>query len=168
MGNWKHKFEELAKLIDKIYEMQGPVLQLTDKQTNQSTEEPISRVRKLERLFGEFGQRDECASSDLLEELNNVKETLKQEMTISKGLRRTIENLQEENKTLAKTAEHERNDGIEIRKIYNLEFKVQSKTKDEERASSVISLGASSGYQSEEPDESSKFFSFCSNCVQRC
>ena len=35
-------------------------------------------------------------------------------MAISKGLRRTIENLQEENKALAKTAKHER---VEERKV---------------------------------------------------
>ena len=130
--NWKHKYEELVKLINKIYEMQGPVLQLTDKQTTQGTEEPLNRLQQLESLLSGLAKRNSIASSDLMEELNNVKETLKREMTISKGLRRTIENLQEENKRLSKTAGHEKNDGIEIRKDNNLEFKDQSKTKVEE------------------------------------
>lgn len=123
-----------------MYEMQAPILQLTDKQTTQSTEEPIHRLQHLERHFSELAQREKRAddsselleSKDLLEELNSVKETLKREMAISKGLRRTIEKLQEENQRLGKTKEHERADEIDTRKDINLELTDQMKTRDEE------------------------------------
>jgi len=51
---------------------------------------------------------------DSLEEVKNLKETLRREMAISKGLRRTIEKLQEENKALARTTKHERVEGGKV------------------------------------------------------
>ncbi|KAJ7383750.1 hypothetical protein OS493_026281 [Desmophyllum pertusum] len=52
-------------------------------------------------------------------------------MAISKGLRRTIEKLQEESKRLGKTTEHEMVDGIGIRKDEKLELEDQMKTRGE-------------------------------------
>lgn len=127
-------------MTNKIYKIQAP------KQTIPRTEEPISQLQQLERLFSELAPRDgrgnapseggESAvleSEDLLEELNSVKETLKREMAISKGLRRTIEKLQEESKRLGKTTEHEMVDGIGIRTDEKLELEDQTKTRGEGR-----------------------------------
>ena len=88
--------------------------------TTSSYKEPIDRLQELATLLNELTQRvgganDSNKSSelevlelkDLLEEVNSLKETLRREMAISKGLRRTIEKLQEENKLLAKTTKHE-------------------------------------------------------------
>lgn len=127
-------------MIKNMYEMHAPVFHLTDKQTTQSTEEHVNRLHQLERLFSELALRDRQAndSSELpeskhsLEELNSVKETLKREIAISKGLRRTIEKLQEENKRLGKNTEHEKIDGMDIRKDKTLELKDQVKRRDEE------------------------------------
>ena len=120
--NWKHKYEELAKMTNKIYEMQAPALHFTERPTTTSiSKEPIRRLQELASLLSELTRRERCANGssksdepevlelkDLLEEVNNLKETLRREMAISKGLRRTIEKLQEENKALAKTMKHER------------------------------------------------------------
>lgn len=197
--DWKQKYQELAQVTDKIYEMQA--LHLMEKPTaTPSTKEPLKRLQELATLFNGLTQRERCINDarkrgdlevldlkDLLVEVNNLKETLRREMAISKGLRRTIEKLQEENKALAETTKHERveerkvvtNDISELReKVHELEKenellyqKLTKKDKELERflrqdtddattqarprASSATSLGASSGYQSEEePDES--------------
>jgi len=199
--DWKQKYEELAKATNKIYEIQAPVLHLPETQTiTPSTKEPIKRLQELATLLNDLTQRERCVNDsnkrgglevlelkDLLEEVKNLKETLRREITISKGLRRTIEKLQEDNKALAKTTKHERveesnvmtSDIPELReKVHELEKenellqqKLTKKDKELERfqgqdtddattqarprASSATSLGASSGYQSEEePDES--------------
>ena len=124
--DWKQKYQELAEVTDKIYEMQALALHLTERPTTtSSTKEPIKRLQELATVFNELTQRERCAKDsskrgdlevvelkDLLEEVNNLKETLRREMAISKGLRRTIEKLQEENK--AKAAKHER---VEERKV---------------------------------------------------
>ncbi|KAJ7383751.1 hypothetical protein OS493_026282 [Desmophyllum pertusum] len=49
---WKEKYEELAKMTNKIYEMQAA------KQTIPRTEEPISQLQQLERIFSELAPRD--------------------------------------------------------------------------------------------------------------
>jgi len=199
--DWKQKYEELAKATNKIYEIQAPVLHLPETQTiTPSTKEPIKRLQELATLLNDLTQRERCVNDsnkrgglevlelkDLLEEVKNLKETLRREIAISKGLRRTIEKLQEDNKALAKTTKHERveesnvmtSDIPELReKVHELEKenellqqKLTKKDKELERfqgqdtddattqarprASSATSLGASSGYQSEEePDES--------------
>lgn len=124
--DWKQKYQQLAEVTDKIYEMQA--LRLTEKPTaTPSTKELKKRLQELVTLFNELTQRERLVNDsskrgdlevlelkDLLVEVNNLKETLRREMAISKGLRRTIEKLQEENKTLAKTAKHER---VEERKV---------------------------------------------------
>lgn len=199
--DWKQKYEELAKATNKIYEIQAPVLHLPETQTiTPSTKEPMKRLQELATLLNDLTQRERCVNDsskrgglevlelkDLLEEVKNLKETLRREIAISKGLRRTIEKLQEDNKALAKTTKHERveesnvmtSDIPELReKVHELEKenellqqKLTKKDKELERfqgqdtddattqarprASSATSLGASSGYQSEEePDES--------------
>lgn len=199
--DWKQKYEELAKATNKIYEIQAPVLHLPETQTiTPSTKEPIKRLQELATLLNNLTHRERCVKDsskrgglevlelkDLLEEVKNLKETLRREIAISKGLRRTIEKLQEDNKALAKTTKHERveesnvmtSDIPELReKVHELEKenellqqKLTKKDKELERfqgqdtddattqarprASSATSLGASSGYQSEEePDES--------------
>ena len=48
-------------------------------------------------------------------ELDNVKESLKREMAISRGLRGTIGKLQEENRRLGENAQQGKVDGIEIK-----------------------------------------------------
>lgn len=115
-------------MTDKIYQMKALALHLTERLTTApSTKEPIKRLQELATLFNELTQRERCVNDsskrgdlevlefkDLLEEVNNLKETLRREMAISKGLRRAIEKLQEENKALAKTAKHER---VEERKL---------------------------------------------------
>lgn len=160
--NWKQKYEELAKGTNKLYELQAPALHLTEKQTTSSTKEPINKLQELATLFNELAQRERCAndsnksgelevleSKDLLEKVNSLKETLKREMTISKGWRRTIEKLQEDNIALAKTTKHERveeskvmiSDILEFReKVHELEKenellqqKLTKKDKDLER-----------------------------------
>ena len=122
----KQKYQELGEVIDKTYEMQALALHLTKRPTTtSSTKEPIKRLQELATVFNELTQRERCANDsskrgdlevvelkDLLEEVNNLKETLRREMAISKGLRGTIEKLQEENK--AKAAKHER---VEERKV---------------------------------------------------
>ena len=124
--DWKQKYQELAEVTDKIYEIQALALHLTERPTTtSSTKEPIKRLQELATVFNELTQRERCAKDsskrgdlevvelkDLLEEVNNLKETLRREMAISKGLRGTIEKLQEENK--AKAAKHER---VEERKV---------------------------------------------------
>lgn len=124
--DWKQKYQELAQVTDKIYEMQA--LHLMEKPTaTPSTKEPMNRLQELATLFNELTQRERCINDaskrgdlevldlkDLLVEVNNLKETLRREMAISKGLRRTIEKLQEENKALAETTKHER---VEERKV---------------------------------------------------
>lgn len=120
--DWKQKYEELAKATNKIYGIQAPALHLTETQTiTPSTKEPIKRLQQLATLLNDLTQRERCVNDsskrgglevlelkDLLEEVKNLKETLRREIAISKGLRRTIEKLQEENKALAKTTKHER------------------------------------------------------------
>lgn len=120
--DWKQKYEELAKATNKIYEIQAPVLHLPETQTiTPSTKEPIKRLQELATLLNDLTQRERCVNDsnkrgglevlelkDLLEEVKNLKETLRREIAISKGLRRTIEKLQEDNKALAKTTKHER------------------------------------------------------------
>jgi len=200
--DWKQKYEELAEVTNTIYETQASALHFAVTQTTTSSyKEPIDRLQELATLLNELTQRvrganDSNKSSefevlelkDLLEEVNSLKETLRREMAITKGLRRTIEKFQEENKVLAKTTKHEwveeskamTSDISELReKVHELEKenellqqKLMRKDKELERfqgqetddastqarprASSATSLGASSGYQSEEePDESS-------------
>lgn len=70
-------------------------------------------------LHGETEVRE---AEDLKTELNSIKETLMREMAISKGLRKTIEKLQEER--LGKTTEREKDGGMGL--------KDQMKTRNEE------------------------------------
>lgn len=108
-------------MTHKIYEMEASALHFTGHQSiTSSNKEPINRLQELATLLNELtrerGTNDSNKSSelevlelkDLLEEVNSLKEILRREMAISKGLRRTIEKLQEENKVLAKTTKHER------------------------------------------------------------
>ena len=68
------------------------------------------------------GETEVREAEDLKTELNSVKETLMREMAISKGLRKTIEKLQEER--LGKTTEREKDGGMGL--------KDQMKTRNEE------------------------------------
>ena len=145
--DWRQKYEELAKVTNKIYEMQAPALHFAEKQTTPSTKEPINRLGELALLLNELTQRERCANDsrksgklevlelkDLLEEVNSLKETLRREMAISKGLRRTIEKLQEENKVLAKTTKQERAEESKVMTIDipELREKVHELEKDNE------------------------------------
>ena len=108
-------------MTNTIYETQASALHFAVTQTTTSSyKEPIDRLQELATLLNELTQRvrganDSNKSSefevlelkDLLEEVNSLKETLRREMAITKGLRRTIEKFQEENKVLAKTTKHE-------------------------------------------------------------
>lgn len=67
-----------------------------------------------------------------MEELRDVKETLKREMAISKGLRRTIERLQDENKRLGQSSESKDVHGTTDRKDGSLEIKNLTKKKMDE------------------------------------
>ena len=108
-------------MTNKIYETQASALHFAVTQTTTSSyKEPIHRLQELTTLLNELtrerGANDSNKSSelevlelkDLLEDVNSLKETLRREMAISKGLRRTIEKLQEENNVLAKTTKQER------------------------------------------------------------
>ena len=109
-------------MTNKICETQASALHFAVTQTTTSSyKEPIDRLQELTTLLNELtrerGANDSNKSSelevlelkDLLEDVNSLKETLRREMAISKGLRRTIEKLQEENNVLpAKTTKQER------------------------------------------------------------
>ena len=108
-------------MTNKIYETQASALHFAVTQTTTSSyKEPIDRLQELTTLLNELtrerGANDSNKSSelevlelkDLLEDVNSLKETLRREMAISKGLRRTIEKLQEENNVLAETTKQER------------------------------------------------------------
>ena len=117
---WKQKYEELAKMVNKMYMKLTLVSQIGHTQTTAGTEETMNRLQWLERHFTEKARQGEGkvqGEENLQVELENVKETLKREMAISKGLRRTIEKLQEGIKGLGKTTEHEKVDGIEMKNV---------------------------------------------------
>ena len=108
-------------MTNKIYETQASALHFAVTQTTTSSyKEPIDRLQELTTLLNELtrerGANDSNKSSehevlelkDLLEDVNSLKETLRREMAISKGLRKTIEKLQEENNVLAETTKQER------------------------------------------------------------
>lgn len=120
--------------------MQAYVPDLTEKQTIPNTEEPLMQLQLLEKFLNELPRGDRRAndshesgraavqeSDDLLVELSSVKETLKRETAISKGLRRTIEKLQEENKRLGKNAGHENVDGTDAGNYRKRELKDPAK-----------------------------------------
>lgn len=121
--------------------MQARVPQQNERLTIPRTREPLIQLQQLEKVFKEStganyaSERDNNGlqkSNDLLEELRDVKETLKREMAISKGLRRTIEKLQDENKRLGKSSESEDVHGTNDRKDGSLEITNLTKKKVDE------------------------------------
>ena len=126
---WKQKYKDLAKMVNKMYMKLTLVSQMGHAQTIAGTEETMNRLQWLERHFTEKARQGEGTvqgEENLQVELESVKETLKREMAISKGLRRTIEKLQEEIKGLGKTTEHEKVDGMEMKTVNEQSRIVQS------------------------------------------
>lgn len=141
LENWHERYEELADMINKLFEMQVHVPQQTGRPENSRTREPLHQLQELEKVLKGSTRANDLHESDsdgfqksnvILEELSSVKETLKREMTISKGLRRTIEKLQEENRRLGKSSEpanvHGTNDG----KDESLQLKSLTREKTDE------------------------------------
>ena len=98
---WRRQYEELAKMVSEMYEKEAPESQLKDTQTIAGPDKTLNRVKKLKTYFSGRGQRGETevqGRENLKAELESLKEALKREMAISKGLRRTNERLQEESK----------------------------------------------------------------------
>ena len=128
-------------MINKLFEMQVHAPQQTGRPENPRTREPLHQLQELEKVLKGSTRANDLHESDsdgfqksnvILEELSSVKETLKREMTISKGLRRTIEKLQEENRQLGKSSEpanvHGTNDG----KDESLQLKSLTREKTDE------------------------------------
>lgn len=141
LENWHERYEELADMINKLFEMQVHAPQQTGRPKNPRTREPLHQLQQLEKVLKESTLANNLQESDsdgfqksnvILEELSSVKETLKREMTISKGLRRTIEKLQEENRQLGESSEpanvHGTNDG----KDESLQLKSLTREKTDE------------------------------------
>lgn len=141
LENWRERYEELTDMVNKLFEMQVHASQQTGRPENPRTREPLYQLQELEKVLKGSTRANDLHESDsdgfqksnvILEELSGVKETLKREMTISKGLRRTIEKLQEENRRLGKSSKpanvHGTNDG----KDESLQLKSLTKEKTDE------------------------------------
>ena len=106
-------------MVSEMYEKEAPESQLKDTQTIAGPDKTLNRVKKLKTYFSGRGQRGETevqGRENLKAELESLKEALKREMAISKGLRRTNERLQEESKAVVKSTECKKDGEKEIRK----------------------------------------------------
>ena len=86
LENWHERYEELADMINKLFEIQVYVPQQTGRPKNPRTREPLHQLQELEKVLKGSTRANDLHESDsdgfqksnvILEELSSVKETLK-------------------------------------------------------------------------------------------
>lgn len=123
-------------MVSEMYEKEAPESHLKDTQTIAGPGKTLNRVKKLKTHFsgrGHPGETEVQGRENLKAELESLKEALKREIAISKGLRRTNERLQEESKAVVKSTECKKDGEKEIRLMQNDVLELREKVHELEK-----------------------------------